>query len=299
MKGDHDDRGLFRGSEFPKLVLLAGVAIVGWALVLKFYGSAKREAKPVNPSIASQPKLPPPDPSLQGVIDRTPLGIRDEAPMAMLFDRMRKDPAKLAAEARREVVPYDLWKNPKRYRGLPIRLEGYATQAYAHDDFDPSITPSGRIYEIWFVQQEHDERLYPCILFVEDVPATLPGGREMRERIAFEGYFLKMYHYKRQDNKDYLAPMLIGRITHVPNAPEPTAPWVAFREWLWTNRWSVVPIAALAYVALRIMFRLLAKRSRTPIRSFLDVTDTIDHADLERWVDNAPVVDEKGDAAAP
>ena len=293
MKSAGDDRGLFRGAEFPKLILLAGVAILGWALVWKFSGSAHRDLKPVNPSIASQPKLPPPDPSLQGIIDRSDFGIRDEAPMAMLFDRMRNDPAKLAAEARREVVPYDLWKTPKRYRGLPIRLEGYATQVYAHDDYDPSVTPSGRVYEIWFTQQEHDERLYPCILFVDDVPATLPGGRELRERVAFEGYFLRMYHYKRQDGKDYLAPMLIGRIAHVPNAPEPISPWVAFREWLWTYRWSVVPIAALAYVALRIMFRVLAKRTRAPIRSFLQATDTIDHADLERWVDDTGVGDEK------
>ena len=296
MKSAREVRGLFRGSEFPKLILLAGVAIVGWALFIKFYKSSKSNAKVVSPAIANQPKLPPPDPTLQGIIDRTPLGVRDEAPMAMLFDRMRKDPAKLAAEARREVVPYDLWKTPKRYRGLPIRLEGYATQVYAHDDFDPSIAASGRVYEVWFVQEEHEERMYPCILFVDDVPATLPGGRDLRERVAFEGYFLKMYHFKRMDGKDYLAPMLVGRIAHVPNVGEQTTAWITFCEWLWPRRWSVVPIAALVYVSMRIAFRLLGKRRRTPIRSFLQPTDSIDHADLERWVDDAGVGDQKGDA---
>ena len=292
MKEEDDGRGLFRGSELPKLILLAGVLIAGWVVVFSVGLPSKPKAKPVNPAIADQPKLPPADPNLLGVIDKTPLGVRDEIPMEMLFARMRKDPAKLAREARREVAPFDLWKTPKRYRGLPIRLEGYATQVYAHDDWDPSITPSGRLYEVWFVQEEHEERMYPCILFVDEVPKTLPGGRNLRERVAFEGYFLKLYHYKRADNKDYLAPMLIGRLVHVPNAADANVPRMTFSEWLWTYRWTIVPVAALLYVSLRIAFKLSTGRSRVPIRMFTRPTDSIDPDELNQWVQD-PGEDER------
>jgi hypothetical protein len=304
VKGEGDDRGLFRGSELPKLVILGGVLIAGWLLVFSYALPARKTPRPVNPAIANQPKLPPADPALAGVTDRLDLdprerlglGARDIIPFELLLDRVRKDPAKLSREARREVVPFDLLKSPKRYRGLPIRMEGYATQAYANDDWAATVTPKGRLYEVWFVQEEHEERMYPCILFAEEVPATLPGGRNFRERVTFEGYFLRLYHFLRTDGKVHPAPLLIGRLSHQPGADEAENPPKAdFSEWFWANRWTIVPVLAVLYIAIRVAFKMTKPKVRPLPRTFSRPNDAIDPDDLKQWVEG----EKAGDPNAP
>ena len=209
----------FRGAEFSRLVILAGLVLAGIPLAI-YYGYAKPTPPPPEraPIAAAPPPLPPPDsaPELEPVLDDSARNLRDDEPLAYLFAKVRKgDPTGLAKQARRELLPANLLASPKRYRGLPVRMEGYATTVFAVDDVDPDIAPSGRFYEVWFYH-EGDDQERPCVVLTDAVPKTLPGGRALNERVAVEGYFLKLQKFSGGNGKFYHAPMLVGRIAHDP-----------------------------------------------------------------------------------
>ena len=285
-----EERGLFRGSEFPKMLILAGLLLVGWPAIFYFGFFARMQQKVEPAPIANLTPLPPPDaaPEFAGLIDKTPRTIRDDAALELLFKRVRNEPDRLSKEARREVLPIDLLLKPNRYRGLPIRMEGFAQQVYAHDNEDRELTPTGRFYEIWFRSDERKQGTYPCCVFVEDVPKTLPGGRNLEERVALEGYFLRLYGYQAGDKLRF-APLLIGRITHAPDAPAPS-------RQPQTRLWMGVIIGALfTYLSLRFLFSLLRTRVRPPSTSFTSSKDNIEPEELDRWLDQTEDDDEHDD----
>ncbi len=73
-------RGLFRGSELPRLLALAAMMVVGWGLVWQY---VHQKPKPVEPPARVEPKPEPvvPDraPEFETVTDRTAMGFRDNA----------------------------------------------------------------------------------------------------------------------------------------------------------------------------------------------------------------------------
>jgi hypothetical protein len=272
-------KALFRGSEYPKLLVLAATLLIGWPMVVYYGFYSKTPEKPVVPPIASQPKLPPPDsaPAFAGVIDKEPRGFRDDAPLALLFERVRKEPDRLAKEARREVLPIDLLMSPSRFRGLPIRMEGWAQQVYTHDNEDADLTPTGRFYEVWFRSDERRQGTYPVCIFVEDIPSTFPSGRALEERVAIEGYFLKLYAYQAGDVKRF-APLLVGRITHIPNAAAPV-------HQAQNRYWVAGPLVLLfVYLSGRMFFTLRRNRVRPYERSSSAAPDRIEAQDLQEWL---------------
>lgn len=278
---DREGRGYFRGSEFSKLLILAGLLAIGWPLVI-YYGFVSRPAaRPAPRPIVEQAPLPPPDPApeMVGIIDIRPRTFRDDVPMAYLLKKVRDDPPPgLSKTARAEILPADLLRNPKRYRGLPLRLEGYAHQVFAHDDEDKDVVPGGRLYEVWFRSDEHDQRLYPCTLWVENVPKTLPGGRGLEERVAFEGYFFRLLSYTAGDAARF-APMLVGRIAHRPGESAAPRPRSESRLWIF------LPLGLLVvYLSVRMAFAVRKTRRPGGNRSARAVSDQIDPEDLDRWV---------------
>lgn len=278
-------RGLFRGAEFSRLLILAGLLVVGWPLVL-YYGFARpRTPAPKPAPIASQPPLPPADeaPELADLRDQDWPSIRDDPAKAFLLGRVRETPAAtLAAEARREVLPLNLLKNPKRFRGLPIHLDGYAAQVFAVDDIDPEVTPKRRLYEVWMRTLDHDQRVYPVCLISEAVPPSLPGGKDLGERIAFDGYFLKLVLYRAGDGVRF-APVLIGRLAHYPESAD-GAPRAGSRFW------TFFPLVLLfGYVSVRVLFtlrkNLAPKRARGP---GAPPAEHIEPERLEEWLRSPP-----------
>lgn len=277
-----EPRGFFRGAEFSRVVILGGLLAVGWPLVV-YYGFARsRPADRPRPApIASLPPLPAADPApeLAAVMDKEPAARRDDPAKALLLDRVRKTPPEaLASAARREVAPIDLLRNPRRYRGLPIRLEGYASEVFAVDDIDPDLTPSGRLYEVWIRPEEHDQRLYPVCLVAETVPATLPGGKGLAERVAIEGYFLKLVVYRAGDGNRY-APLLIGRLAHSPGE-------AGERPRERSRFWTFLPLVLLlAYLSARMVFVL--RKTLAPARAGRRVMardDRIEPEVLDAWL---------------
>ncbi len=273
--------GFFRGSEFSKLLILAALVVIGWALIL-YYGLQGHAPEPEKaPPVATIPPLPPPDKTAEfaRLNDKTIRSSLDGPALRVLLERTRTVPeSSLASIARRDVLPVDMNKRPARYRGLPIHLEGFASKVFALDDEDTDLVPGGRLYEVWMRPAEHDQGIYPCCLLLEQVPPTLPAGRELDEPVSFDGYFLKLLAYRAGDTNRF-APMLVGRLRHNANA---SGPFKVKRSWVWTY----VPVGLLmVYVTGRLFFRLrksLPSMSRRP--SSVPIQDQIDPHELGQWL---------------
>jgi hypothetical protein len=212
--GDRPERGFFRGAELTRFALLAGVMLAGWAWFLTrpvpppagipapgtTTAGALKAAPPLNPDTG---------PEFADLRDDTRLSFRDNAAYIALLERSRsKTPAKLAAEARSNVLFTHLRDNPKGYRGVPVHIVGTALRILSYE-VDEAISPTKRMYEAWVVTP--DSQKYPYLCVFDEAPPGLPIGPNVHERIAFNGYFLKWMAYLGGD-KGRIAPMLVGRI---------------------------------------------------------------------------------------
>ncbi len=293
MSRDDPPKGFFRGAEFSRLLILAVLLLVGWPAVY-YYGFARvRNPAPRPAPIASLPPLPQPDPNpvLAGLVDIKKVTREDDPSKAYLLEKTREAGDALSRQARREVLPVNLLKNPKRYRGVPIHFEGFAKQVFAVDDIPPELSPSGRLYEIWMTTLDHDQRGYPVSLIVEQVPPSLAGGRDVAERVAFDGFFLRLISYQATDGVRF-APMLIGRVTHFPEQSERPA---KASSWFYT----LLPVGLLvAYVVLRMIFNVRRVRRRLPARSpTADTSPPVDAKALQQWLESPPTHEEKEDGS--
>ncbi|MEO6808280.1 MAG: hypothetical protein ABI353_04125 [Isosphaeraceae bacterium] len=278
------DKGLFRGSEFPRMVLLMGVGIIGWVVVYVFAMRGQRETMPRSSPAAQASPLPPADdaPEFQGIRDKTVLGPNDMAAYATLFRRVQETPAaELAAKARHDVVYSMLFDDPKRFRGLPIHLEGSVRRVLVHDDADPKVVSDGRMYESWVFTP--DSQNNPVVMATKTVPKTLPIGDEVLEHVSFNGYFLKQMVYRDGQNNLRFAPLLVGRLTHTTETRPDTGS--ANNSYL---IWTVLPLVVLFLYALtRWAFslkRILSKDREEPVERRPVPSDTIDPDALSAWV---------------
>ncbi len=188
--------GFFQGSEFPRLIALAVVMVMGWALVWHF---AKKRPQPAEPDPVATEKPEPivADRSMEfeTVTDRTSVGFRDDAAYALLLSRARDNsPAELAAVSRRDIFLPHLWQNPELYRGVPIHLLGTARRVLR---YPCKLTRTGWIYEASIITPDATRNPFVCVF--EQAPAGLPIGPNLSERVVFNGYFLKIWKYQASD----------------------------------------------------------------------------------------------------
>ena len=187
----------FRGGELRGLIVFVVLVAVGWPVILNY---ARPRAAPPEPPPPADPRPLEPDTSLafRGLVDRTPIGVRDNAAYKALLDRARETPPeKLGKDARRDVLFTNLWERPDLYRGVPIHLEGILKKVVSHEKVNPVFSAKGKLIDAWFVTTE--SRPLPYVVAVEDVPPGLPAGVELSERIAVDAYFLKVYRYTAGD----------------------------------------------------------------------------------------------------
>lgn len=287
-----EERTFFRGKEFSRLLVL-GVFLLGFGPLAIYYGYVRRPPDPpLLVSASSIPPLPPADtgPEFALLRDGKPKEARDDDAWETLFKRVREDkPPGLATLARKEVTIADLILRPKRHRGLPVRIEGYATQVFVVDDRDTTIVPGGRIYEVWFYD-DRDNRKLPWVLYTETVPKTLPAGRGLNERIAVEGYFVKAQLFVAADRKAYNTPALIGRLSHEIRALTGVAARENSSSWIY-----VVVGIVIFYVVVRVVMTLMKAfaRRRLPERS-PNLVEKIEPADLNRWLESNSNTPEDG-----
>jgi hypothetical protein len=300
---------LFLGSELPRLLVLAAIALVGWPLAC-LYGGRPAPRPASRRPIADMPPLPPPDDSVvfAGLQDKTPLNLRDNPAVAELLERSRATPAAtLAAESRRDVGLRDLIREPERYRGLPIHVEGTARQIFRNENKDPLLSRRGQLYEAWVYGV--DDPRYPFCLMFEVPPEGLPGGRDIQEYVAFDGYFLKLLAYDAGDVRRF-APLLVGRLGWSPNGGA-TADGQAQAGWLdrpfpglsFSRRQVMLGALAIMMVVtmLRIVLGLGRRPAPTTVRTSttLAPSDQIEPDDLAAWLEGgAKGPDAEGGEAA-
>ncbi len=270
--------GFFRGSELPRLLVLAFVMVMGWGLFWQFAHKPPEAALPAV-TVSDQPEPIVADHSVEfeTVKDRAPVEFRDMAAYSLLLSRARgTTPSELAALARRDVVLAHLWQNPQLYRGVPIHLLGTAKRAIRNQ---AKMIDNKWLYEAYIFTPEAPKVPYICVF--EEAPKGFPIGTDVSERVVFNGYFLKIMKYTAGDVVRG-APILVGRLGWEPH--EPASPPGANT----TLRWSLVIIGALFFISLaRWIYqlrRLFNPLGVAPVALPKGADEEIDPSRLTAWV---------------
>ncbi len=161
------------------------------------------------------------------VTDKTPLKPQDMHAYWRLMDWSHTQPfAELEKRSHQDIAFTQLFDQPEKYRGKPIRLRMHVRRILESDA--PKDQPSvDKVYEAWGWTDE--SRSFPYVVVFKDLPPGLPIGTDIRTEIVFAGYFLKVMSYKAFDNNRG-APLLVGRAklisTPPPPPPSKTDPWI-------------------------------------------------------------------------
>jgi hypothetical protein len=270
----------FRGSELPRLLFLAAIMIVGWAVVWNYAQKLNHAAEPeLLAGDGPEPVVADKSVEFETVTDRTALGFRDNAAYSLLLERARGRTAdELATIARRDVVLAHLWQTPELYRGVPIHLLGTALRVL---QYPSKLSPKGWLYEAWIITPETTRAPYVCVF--EDPPAGFPIGPNVSERVVFNGYFLKVMKYQAGDTARG-APVLVGRIGWQPSEAA-AAPGRGDNSLL---RWTLIILGVMFFASLvRWIFQLrrfLTPSSRPLLTSAAPLNEEIDPVSLDAWV---------------
>lgn len=282
---------LFRGSELPRLVLLAGIVLAGWPLVLLFArGPADDKPAPPPPGIAAADLTPVEadvDVVFEAVVDKRPMQLRENAAYGLLLERARQTKlAELARAARKDLYWTHLWERPAKYRGVPVHIEGTARRVLSYE-INPELAPKGRMYEAWVYSDEN--RKDPYVLTFEAPPAGLRISPEQFTRIRFDGYFFKLLGYRAGDTLR-AAPMLIGRLTLAPAPAEAPPPMVELRNLSKRNGFVIAFVLLFSYITVRAVFQV--RKALAPGRraagSTSIVRDEIAPEELADWLESVP-----------
>ena len=247
------DPSFFQGSEFPRLVVLAGFAV---ALALALWAFPVIRSRPEKqPAVTSVEAIPPADdnPVLLDLDDKTRLLPEEGAAYQYLLEKARDTPLeKFKATAYRDALFSQIYTRPARYRGVPIRLEGVAMRITVEQEV--AIAKEGILYEVWL--RTADSTPNPYVVVFEEAPEGFPKGPNIEENVVFYGYFLKLMAYQARDSAR-AAPLLVGKLVwRSPRAEaepvaNPNAGWVG----LWTQSpWMMLIGLVLVYAVVRLAF---------------------------------------------
>jgi hypothetical protein len=269
-------------------MFLVAIVLAGWPMAL-FFSRPKAADDPPPPvvPVAKITKIVPDEGiEFQALQDKKPIQIRESAAYATLLQRTRETPAReLNAQSRRDVFWTQLWDRPAAYRGVPIHLEGTAKKVLTHE-VAPSMSPSGRLYEVWFYSDEN--RAFPYVVTIEDPPVGLVVGHELNLRVTIDAYFLKLLGYHAADHLR-AAPMLVGRMRWMPKQPEAPAPMVELREWTKKDGFVLIFVVLFAYILVRAVLQIRkalnpGRRLRTPAST----SEPLPPEELADWLQNLP-----------
>jgi len=288
----------FRGSEFPRLILLAGIVLAAWPMILLFARGGDDPTRPTPPpppppaAASLSPVVPDAGIEFEAIVDKAPMRLRENAAYSILLRRARDTPAKaLSAESRRDLFWTHLWERPAKYRGVPVHLEGTARRILSYE-VNPELAPGGRVYEAWVYSDEN--RMDPYVLVFEEPPTGLVIGPDLFIRITFDGYFFKLLRYRAGD-VHRAAPMLVGRLRATPaQAPAP-APMVELRNMSRRDGFVVAFVLLFGYIVIRAIFQV--RKALAPRRALADpgrslVNDEIAPGELSEWLRSVPDEDQ-------
>ncbi len=255
-------RSFFSGGELRGVIVFAVIMAVGWPVILNYARPKQREPEPP-PKLDPRPLQPDKGIEFDRLVDKTPLGARDNAAYKILLERARKTPqSEIAKVARRDVMYTQLWDKPELYRGVPIHLEGTMRKALAHEQVNPELVPGGRVVECWFFTREANQ--LPLVVMVEDPPPDMVIGSEISERVIIDAYFFRNLRYLAGD-APRAAPLFVGRLrwadANVKTGAKADAGAEAKPFW----QSPVVLVGALVVLYVILRFTLTIQKARRPI----------------------------------
>lgn len=177
----------------------------------------------------------------------------------------------LERRADRKVHYRDLWEQPEKYRGKPIRLRLHIIRVTKHEAAENSADVKD-VYEAWGWTDE--SKSYPYVVVFSELPPGMKIGDDVRDEGVFVGYFLKVMSYPDALDKLRASPLLMGRMHRA--APGGARPVVGRGDWLWIwGGGGVIILAAAVGIWLRF------SRVRMPT---ISPEATTDEEDLENWM---------------
>ena len=221
---------LFRGSELPRLVILAGIALAGWPMVLILFAGQSKDRPPpppvAVPAVAQvQPRSSPDD---RGSSSR-PCATR---PMETARKRGLPPLARPGPHhdlpptwpARRGVIcsGRTSWERPERLSRASRSTSRGRPSGFISYEINPALAPSGRIYEAWVYSDEN--RVFPYVLTTEDAPPGLVVGSRPAPSGPLRRLLPQAPLLPGAATRGLAAPMLVGRLTvQPPPAAAPSA----------------------------------------------------------------------------
>ncbi len=269
---------------------MLALLVVGVCIVVSTYQRQQQAIaqEPARPR-AGDP-LPKPDdgPEFQGILDKTPITFRDTAAYKALLERVRETaPAKLQAQARRDIGFSQLIQTPSLYRGVPIHLEGTARKiikqaAEPNSKLFSVLFPKGYYFEAYVTTPSSGKN--PITLVFEDAPENLPLGEDLHEPLVFDGYFLKLVAYMATDTGRFM-PMLVGRIRWADlSTPGHAGAASKISPWWFVALGALLVLTVVRWVfAGKSAFEGLSHRAPS---SPTAVNDQIDPDQLSAWVED-------------
>ena len=202
--------GFFRGSELPRLLVLAAVMVVGWVAGLELRPEAARagRARPLAVTGKPEPVVADRSTEFETVTDRTPIEFRDNAAYSLLLERAR---GQIGRRAGRGEPPRHPPAPPlAEPRALPRRADPPARHRPAGAPLSVEAEPD-RLALRGLDHHARRDAGSRIVCVFEDAPTGLPIGPNVSERVVFNGYFLKIMKYQASDVARG-APVLVGRI---------------------------------------------------------------------------------------
>lgn len=112
--------------------------------------------------------------------------------------------------ANRNLAVTQIWEEPRKYRGQPIRLRMHVRRVLKHTEVTQNPLGAKDVYEAWGWTDE--SKSLPYLVVFTEKPPELPVGDDVEAEVVFTGYFLKIMTYITFDDKRRLTPLMMGRV---------------------------------------------------------------------------------------
>jgi hypothetical protein len=146
---------------------------------------------------------------LKAVRDRRPLEGREMFAYWKLMEWSRTQPmAEIEQRAQKDVAFTQLWEQPEKFRGKPVRMRMHVRRVIKWDGAPKNPLGLKDVYEAWAWTDE--SKSFPYLVVFPELPPGLPVGSDVQGEIVFVGYFLKIMAYEATD-KQRGTPLFVGR----------------------------------------------------------------------------------------
>ena len=120
----------------------------------------------------------------------------------------------LEQRARKDPALTQIWEEPKKHRGTPIRLRLHVRRVLEWE-LDAAKNPLGVSKSYEAMGWTDESKSLPYTVVFTEKPPELPIGNAVEAEVVFVGYFLKIMTYSAFDDTRRGTPLLMGRIRTV------------------------------------------------------------------------------------